>query len=227
VRQALFKACNGEENKWSSVAYSVFWAERVTVRRRLGCSPYFATTGAHPLLPFDIVEANYLLPPPDSTLSSTDLIARRAMALQKRRPDLTRLHDKVYSSRLTAARRFEKEHSASIKDFDFKLGDLVLIRNTAIEKALNRKMRARYLGPLIIISRNKGGAYIVAELDGSVFDRPIAAFRVIPYFARTTLDIPPLSDLIDISNNRLKEMEDSEVVDPDDEEGVEDPLLDD
>ena len=64
VRQALFKACDGEESKWSSTAYSVFWAERVTVRRRMGCSPYFATTGAHPLLPFNIAEANYLLPPP-------------------------------------------------------------------------------------------------------------------------------------------------------------------
>jgi len=41
VRQALYKACDGEESKWSSVAYSVFWAERVTVRRRMGCSPYF------------------------------------------------------------------------------------------------------------------------------------------------------------------------------------------
>ena len=33
VRQALFKACDGEESKWSSVAHSVFWAERVTIRR--------------------------------------------------------------------------------------------------------------------------------------------------------------------------------------------------
>ena len=95
VRQALFKACDGEEGKWSSTAYSVFWAERVTVRRRMGCSPYFATTGAHPLLPFDISEANYLLPPPDSSLSTTELISRRAIALQKRRSHMAQLHDKV------------------------------------------------------------------------------------------------------------------------------------
>ena len=86
-------------------------------------------------------------------------------------------------------------------------------------------MCAIYLGPLIVISHNKGGAYTVAELDGSVFDCPIADFHVIPYFARTTFDIPPLSDLIDISNNHLKEMEDSKVVDPDNEKEVEDPLL--
>jgi hypothetical protein len=225
VRQAIFKGCDGDESKWFSSAYSVFWAERVTVRRRMGCSPYFATTGTHPLLPFDIAEANYLLPPPDSVLSTTDLIARRAVALQKRRSQLAQLHDKVHSARLEAARRFEKEHSASIKDYDFKLGDLVLIRNTAIEKALNRKMRARYLGPLIIISRNKGGAYIVAELDGSVLDRPIAAFRVVPYFARTSLDLPSLEELIDISKERLTKMEQSHSADPEDISDDEEDLL--
>jgi hypothetical protein len=227
VRQALYKACDGEEGKWSSTAYSVFWAERVTVRRRMGCSPYFATTGTHPLLPFDISEANYLLPPPEAILSATDLIARRAIALQKRRSHLSQLHDKVFSARLAAARRFEKEHSHNIQNFDFKLGDLVLIRNTAIEKALNRKMRARYLGPLIVISKNKGGAYILAELDGSVFDRPIAAFRVIPYFARTSLNLPSLDELIDISKERLTRMEESESADPEDELDEEEDLLSD
>jgi len=218
IRQALFKACDGDESRWSSVAYSVFWAERVTVKRRMGCSPYFATTGTHPLLPFDISEANYLLPAPETVLSSTELITRRAISLQKRRDQLGELHSKVHLARLRAAIRFEHEHAQTMKDFDFKLGDLVLVRNTAIEKALNRKMRARYLGPLIVISRNRGGAYVVSELDGSVFDRPVAAFRVIPYFARSKIDLPPLEELLDISQTRLEQMIDSDDADPDEEE---------
>ena len=64
VRQALFKASDGDESKWSFHAHSVFWADRVTVRRGMGVSPYFAVTGAQPLLPLDFSEATYLRPPP-------------------------------------------------------------------------------------------------------------------------------------------------------------------
>ena len=74
------------------------------------------------------------------------------------------------------------------------------------------------MGPLIVLSRNLGGAYIVTELDGSVFDRPVAAFRVVPYFARSKLDIPPIEDLIDISRSHLAQLEQSGVVDPDDDD---------
>ena len=114
----------------------------------MGCSLYFATTGTHPLLPLDIAKATYLLPPPDAPLSSTDLIAWRAVALQKHQSHLAALASDVYTAHIKAAIRFEQEHTAMIIKYDFKLGDLILIRNTAIEKSLNRKMCARYLSPL-------------------------------------------------------------------------------
>ena len=79
-------------------------------------------------------------------------------------------------------------------------------------------MRARYLGPCIVISRNKGGAYILAELDSSVFDRPVTAFRVIPYFARTKLKLPLLEDLIDVLLANLEQMKATPYEDPDDDE---------
>ena len=127
--------------------------------------------------------------------------------MQKRHAQVSHIHSAVFEARRQAALKFEREHDATIRDFDFPTGALVLVRNTAIEKALNRKMRPRYLGPLIVISRNKGGAYILCELDGSVLDRPTAAFRVIPYFARATIPLPPLTELMDITTERLRELE--------------------
>ena len=79
-------------------------------------------------------------------------------------------------------------------------------------------MCARYLGPCIVISRNKGGVYIIAELDGSMFDQPVAAFWVIPYFACNALVLPPLDTLIDISHSRLTHMENTMAADPEDDD---------
>ena len=180
----------------------------------MGCSPYFAVTGCHPILPFDISEATYLLPPPDLILSTTDLLASRALTLQKRQTDIATLRSDVYRSRLQAAQKFERDHAATLRDFDFKRSDLVLMRHTQIEKSLNRKMRPRYLGPLVVLSRNRGGAYILCELDGSVFHRPIAAFRLLPYLARKSLTLP--DDFLDVSDKRFEELKASNTPGDDD-----------
>jgi hypothetical protein len=76
------------------------------------------------------------------------------------------------------------------------------MRNTQIEKSLNRKMRARYLGPLIVIARNFGGTYILCELDGSVLHCPVAAFRLLPYLARKSIPLPP--NFLDIDEEHLE-----------------------
>ena len=104
--------------------------------------------------------------------------------------------------RRQVALHFEQEHQATIKDFNFARGRLVLVRNTAIEKSLNCKMRPRCLGPLIVIGRNRGGAYLLCELDGTLLDRPIAAFRVIPYFAHKSIPLP--DNLLDTTPDRVR-----------------------
>ena len=134
-------------------------------------------------------------------LSSTDLIARQAIDLQRCQEDLDRLHDKVLNARQQAVVRFEHNHLATIHDYNFHRGDLVLMRNTQIEVTHNKKMRPRYLGPLVVISRNRGSTYILCELDGSVLHRPVAAFRLVPYFAREQITIP--NDILDIDTAKL------------------------
>jgi len=53
------KAVDGDQAKWSRVVYSIFWADRITIQCCMGCSPYFAVTRAHPILPLDITEATF------------------------------------------------------------------------------------------------------------------------------------------------------------------------
>jgi hypothetical protein len=95
------------------------------------------------------------------------------------------------------------------------------MRNTQIEKSLNEKMHARYIGPLIVVSRNYGSTYILAELDGTVLHHPIAAFRLLPYFTHKSIPLPPY--FINIDDTRLREMEHSLVADGDEEDTYQNP----
>jgi len=99
---------------------------------------------------------------------------------------------------------YERDYRAVIKDYKFQPGDLVLIRNTAIESSLNKKMKERYSGPMIIVRTNKGGSYIIAEISGAVWQQKVAKFRVVPYFARRKIDLPEgIMKIIDMDESDL------------------------
>lgn len=210
IRQMLVKACGTEEGaikRWSRYFYHVLWADRVTIRKGFGCSPFFLVTGAHPVLPFDIVEATWLVQLPDRVLTTEELIGFRARALAKHRNAVEDMRARVSKNKRDAMRTFERKHAAKIKDYVFKPGEVVLMRNTGIESSLNKKMSARWNGPYIVIVRKDGGAYLVAEMDGSVLKDKIAAFRLVPYFARRRLKLPEnLDTIIDQTKENLRKM---------------------
>lgn len=192
VREGLYKIAKGIARYWWRCVYAMLWAERVTVSRQMGCSPYRAVTGVEPILPFDYVEATFLLDPPDRPLSRTELIAIRAAALQFRGEELEALRERVHESRLASVRRWAEEHKHRIVDFDFKRGDVVLLRNSKVDGSVGGKWQERYFGPLFVLSRTRGGAYVIVDLDGTPYARPVAARRVMPYFARTRVELPQI-----------------------------------
>ena len=56
----------------------------------------------------------------------------------------------------------------------------------------------------IVIWRNDGGSYIITEMDGSVMQDKIVAFRVIPYFMRRHIDLPDdLQEILDQSKEAI------------------------
>ena len=84
------------------------------------------------------------------------------------------------------------------------------MRNSPIEMAADRKMKAHWLGPLVVIHRTQQDTYILAELDGSVWQNNVAKFRVIPYLARKRIPLPErIEELIDMSQRGLAVIEES------------------
>ena len=190
VREAISKACEGNLELWTERIFHVFWAERVSIQKSTGYSPYYLVHGVEPLFPFDIVEATYMVKVTGEKLSTEELIAMRALQLMKRPEDLLALRTKVFEARVASVRQWEKDNLKKIIDYDFVPGTLVLLRNSSIENEYSRKAKPRYVGPMVVVEKRSDSSYIIAELDGSISKNTTAAFRLIPYFPRSKLRIP-------------------------------------
>jgi len=211
------KAADGDESQWPIAAPSVFWAERITVQKLTGYSPYYIAHGVEPLMQFDLSEATYLAPRLDHLITTEELIALRAKMFQKRPQDLQRVKEMVMKSRLLSVEQYKKEFASSFKNYDFKPGSLVLVQNSKYDKAIGSKTKLHYIGPMIVLRHTKGGSYYRCEMDGSVSKLCFAAFRLIPYRPRDITAVP------------LMQLEDDEIApkiyeiaDSDDESGMSD-----
>jgi hypothetical protein len=195
-RESLIRSCDGDASRWTSAAPYVAWADRITTRKATGHSPFFMAHGVEPIMPFDISEATYLFPLPDSILSTTELIAIRSKQLMKRETDISKYQAQIARRRFLAAKAYEKRYAATIQNYDFKPGRLVLVRDKRVEKDFDKKILPRYNGPYIIVLRSQRGSYRIAELDGTISKLRIAASRVIPFHHRphTILPIVRLDD---------------------------------
>jgi hypothetical protein len=161
--------------------------------------------GVQPVLPFDIVEVTYLIPALDTRISTEELIATRVKLLLKRDEDIATFQSDVLKTRLHALCCFEETFARTMANFDSEPGRLVLLRNSRIEESLNRKTKPRYIGPYVVVKCTKGGSYILAELDGSIFRIHAAAFHIVPYQSRSHSRVP-VTRLVDVSVDDLDDL---------------------
>jgi len=179
--ESLIKAAEGDETKWPQMAPYVFWAERISIQKSTGFSPYRMAHGVDALLPFDLAEATYLAPPMKPNISTEDLVAMRAQMLQKRPEDLERVKKEVIKARWKSVLQLEKNRRTL--EFTFEENDLVLVRNSVVDKELGSKTMPRYLGPMVVIRQTRGNSYILAELDGTISKAQVCSLLVIPLSA--------------------------------------------
>jgi transposase-like protein len=187
LREAVTKSCGGKIEIWPDKLDAALLADRVTVSRVTGFSPYQLLYGTDPLLPFDLAEATFLVSGFRKGMTTAELLTLRICQLSKHPRDIKRAGETLRKARFRSKEQFEKRFIKKLQRSEYSKGELVLVRNVGIEVEVSarRKTDDRYFGPYEVERKNQGGAYILRELDGTLFRRnPTAAFRLLPYITR-------------------------------------------
>lgn len=201
IRESIIKACEGNLNRWPDLVQLAFFTDRITTSAATGFSPYYLLYGVHPVLPFDLTEATWMTRSFKSGITRTDLLAARIKQLLRLPEDVERAARKLAKYRFLSKIDFEARFSRRLQTTPHKEGDLVLIRNSRVEKSLNKKALNRYFGPFIVHRRTSNGAYVLKELDGTNMRPGWAGYRLLPYKPRDR------SLLREIAKDRLVEEE--------------------
>ena len=190
IREALIKLCGGDLSQWPLMVPAATFADRITVRRATGFSPYFLLHGVHPLMPGDLSDATFMVASYKPGMSSVELIEARTRQLLRLPEDVIKARKILHSSRARAKLAYEKRFAHRIRKDAYEPDSLVLIRNNPIENSVSieRKTANRYMGPYRVIRQTQGGSYILEEMDGSLLRHHVAAFRLIPYVLRQDFD---------------------------------------
>ena len=148
--------------------------------------PFYLLHGLDPILPFNLFEATHLVEGFYSGMTSQHLLALCIRQLEKRPDDIDAAFNTLYKSHLRSKAQFEKKYTSQV------------------EKELDQKSKPRYLGPYEVVRRTQGGSYVLKEMDGTISARGVAAFRLIPYYAR---HLPSSSTTMENSNEESSDDE--------------------
>jgi hypothetical protein len=82
------KSCGDKPESWFSQVSLAFFADKVTISRVTGFSPFYMLHRVHPVLPFDLTEATFMIQGYCKGISSSELLSLCIHQLHKHPEDL-------------------------------------------------------------------------------------------------------------------------------------------
>lgn len=196
VVNALSKMTGGLTH-WVEHLHTVLWADRTTVRRSTGMTPYEVEYAARPVLPIDLDVPTWMVMNWDDVKNYEDLIAMRARILERRDEDVAEVA--AYLKRMRQANKDDFDAKHRTRPERLQKGQLVLLRNTErdVDMSTKQKLAFRWLGPYVVrdVVEEKG-TYLLCEVgnDGAQLRGTFAGNRLIP-FRQRELNTPSGNDV--------------------------------
>ncbi|KAK4706028.1 hypothetical protein P7C70_g168, partial [Phenoliferia sp. Uapishka_3] len=169
---------------WAKHLPMVLFADRISMRRPTGMTPYAMLYGTEAVLPVDQSEETWVISEwEDRKYTRADLLKARFDQLERKSDLIARATVKLKAARLASVLYHDKVNAHRLRE-PLKPGALVLVHNAKLDNLKGEKFLPRWTGPYRVRERLTKGSYLLEELDETPLKRVYAARRVRRYFPR-------------------------------------------
>ena len=210
-KEALHRLALDADQRWPELICFACWAERTTVSRTTGYTPYQLMMGQECVLPFDLEEATFLVRGLKDGCTTEELLSHRTRQLQRRQIDLELAHERLKIAREIASRDHNLRYDRRMVE-PYTPGQWVLLRNSSLDNTMAMKQKDKWSGPYIVVSQTPGKAYRLREVDGSEFAEYYSHNRLRPYYRRSEIELLQEQAAVeaDIDEGEMSEDEETE-----------------
>ena len=185
IKDAIVKLCGNDTKKWVQYFYPALWADRITVRRSTGYSPYYLVFGQNCVLPIEMDVESWSSLNWRHGMTTQELLENRILQLSKHQVDIDQAIMNVMESRLLNKKYFDKVMRRRPLSEVIEIGDSVLLYDSNLEKKIGVKFQNRWLGPYLVMDKNQeNDTYHLMEFDGTPLHKAVAGERVKKFHER-------------------------------------------
>ncbi|MGQ3285766.1 RNase H-like domain-containing protein [Bosea sp. (in: a-proteobacteria)] len=174
--KALAKWCHDDQTKWPDRLKYAIWADRITVRRSTGFTPFRLIYGREAILPIELEYSSWKSIDWKYPMTTEELLECRMKQLAYHEEDINQAADKLKRERITNKLYYDARKNLRKKPL--QKGDIVLIHESQLLKQFSHKLDDRWRGPYRILQKYENGSYQVQELDGSMLTEVVSGDRL-------------------------------------------------
>ena len=134
--------------KWVKNLPLVVWADSITTRASIDFAPSKLVFGQDCILPIELRAASWAIIAWEKVRTQEYLLAARARQLERKEEDIHQAQDTIRHSSQKNKVQFDKTNSC--RKEVLKVGDMVLLHNTVLDKQWSRKLDKRWMGTYLI-----------------------------------------------------------------------------
>ncbi|GBG81543.1 hypothetical protein CBR_g32533 [Chara braunii] len=181
ITNLLAKWTDGRPHQWPNFLRIAGKRPNITVRRRTDYAPTTLWYGRHATFPIESFLKTWRRQNLETDLTFEELLDLRARQIDAIEDRIEEAASRTAYSR--AKDKFRWDKMARVRKEPLKVGDIVLLYDSSLEKQWSRKLDKRWLGPYRVTRCGKHEAYQIEELNETAWKNWVSGSRMKKFVA--------------------------------------------